>query len=354
MFVPGCKKKSIPAPKIRPLAVRMVPVRLGQISEGVTYVGTLHSRQEIRILARIAGKVADLPVAEGDEAKKGTVLARISAPETRARIAKMQAEIARVKTESDFACSQAKTDQKLLKSKAISRIRADASMQKCRSSQAALKALKAGLDELRLVAARSQETAPFEGRVLQWISRPGENIMPGRPILLFGGRDLEIRVMVQERDLGKRVRQGEPVVLMPGTKKETWAKVGSIAPMAMGPGRLVEVKIPITLKQARTLGLGHGMSVDVKFVTKQKKDALLVPASCVKRTNGKSVLFKVHDDHLKAVPVDTGLRAGQWIEIVTTAIRPEDQVVSGNLDMLKDGMLVYPVTESKTKEGAAR
>ncbi len=338
----GCKRKKIPVVKPGPLAVRVVRVKNGTVRRVLSYVGTIHSRREIRILARLGGKVADLPVPEGHFAKKGEILARIAAPETRARVARLRAEAARARVESRFACSVADTDRKLLKNKAISPIKADISMQKCESSRAALNAILAGLRETMVVQGRSQEKAPFDGMVLKWIAQPGENIMPGRPILSFGGSALEVRVMVQEKDVKQGIKPGEPVLIMPGTARQSRTKVAYVAPMAVGPARLVEVRIPLTPQQAK--GLSHGMSVPTAFVVDEEQNAMLVPASAIRRENNKAIVFKVADDRARAVRVRTGLGQGNLVAVRSRALRPGDRVIAGNLDVVRNNTRVYPVT----------
>jgi len=342
-FAAGCKRPVTPQSKPHPLAVRVQAAREGSIRETTLYVGTMHSQQEIRILARIAGKVADLPVQEGADAVRGAVLARIATPEMDARVGKLKAELARASAESAFACAQAKTDQQLLRKHAISPIRAEAGEMKCKSSRAGLNAIRAGLKEIRLVAGRSQEKAPFAGRVLQWIARPGENIMPGRPILMFGGKAMEVRVMVQEEDTKQRIRTGQEVILGTDNGQKVRARVNYVAPMAVGPGRLVEVRISVADKQVKTLGLAHGMSVNVRFVTAGKDNTLIVPESAIRTGTRGAVVFKVSKNIAREIPVKTGIRQGDAVAITTGALKTGDLVITGNLDVVKDGLIVYPV-----------
>ena len=342
----ACRKTDPQSQAQKALAVRTAKVRSGSIKELVRYVGTVHSREEIKVLARVAGRVAALPVAEGKQAKRGKAVAVIAAPEMSARVSRVYAEVARAREESAFLCQQAKTDEKLLRSHVIPRIKADASRQKCISSKAALRAVKASLKELRAVRGKTVERAPFDGTVLKWLAQPGENAMPGRPILIFGGKALEVRVLVHEKDVEAGIHKGTAVLLRLGGKDEVRAAVAQVAPMAAGPGRMFEVRIPLTKEQSGSLR--HGMSLDLAFVLHEAEKATSVPALAVTQRDSATGVYVVRKDRTRWVPVTTSYREGEWVA-VEGKLSPGDQVVVGNLDAVQSGMLVYPVL-GKTHE----
>ncbi|NOZ00382.1 MAG: HlyD family efflux transporter periplasmic adaptor subunit [Deltaproteobacteria bacterium] len=252
----SCGSPSLPSKSPQPMAVRIAAVRIGHVKDSLRYVGTVHSRNEIKVLARVAGKVAQLPIKEGETADRGDVLARIAAPEMNARVSRLKAEVARARKESAFLCRQAEVDQRLLSSNAISKVKDDASRQKCASSRAALKAARAGLNELKVMAGNTVESAPFPGTVLQWLAEPGENLMPGRPILMFGDAPLEIRVQVYEKDVIAGIGKGTSVILLPDPQHEVRAAVASVSPMAVGPGRMVEIQSPSRKRIPRVSDMG--------------------------------------------------------------------------------------------------
>ncbi|MBW2736429.1 MAG: efflux RND transporter periplasmic adaptor subunit, partial [Deltaproteobacteria bacterium] len=77
----GCRKKESAAPKkAPPLAVRVMKTRKGPLRETISYIGTLGSRREAKILARLAGSLTVLPAAEGAKVKEGQIVARLATP----------------------------------------------------------------------------------------------------------------------------------------------------------------------------------------------------------------------------------------------------------------------------------
>lgn len=335
-----------------PVAVRTVVVRRGAMQETLDYVGTVHSENEVTVLARMAGKVIEIPVAEGEVAVTGAVLARIAAPDTDVRVSRLGGEVGRAEEESAFLCRQARTDRELVKTKAISPIKADTSQQRCDASRSGVRSARASLRELEIVAAKTVEFAPFAGTVLQWVARPGENTMPGRPLLLFGDAPLELRVQVHEKDIARGIAPGMTALVDLGGDEPVATKVSFVGPVARGLGRAVEVRLavppglPAAPPGSAQAGLRHGTSVDVRFVLKRLADTRSVPRSAVARTAEGSALFVVADDRLRRVVLTPGLEEAGWVS-VGGAVSEGSHVVVGNLDVLRDGQPVYAVAQAE-------
>lgn len=339
------------------MAVRTAAVGRGPVTQTLRYVGTLHSRNEIHVMPRISGKLSDLPVVEGETAEQGAILARIAAPEADARVSRLQADVARVKDESAFLCRQAGIDRGLFGKGAISEVQADASRQKCDSAQAALNAARAGLRELDAVAGNTVERAPFSGTVLKWLSEPGENVMPGKPLLLFGDHSLEVRIRIHEKDILAGIGEGTVVLLQPDQSASVRGAVARVSPLAAGPGRMVEVRVPIEgatciedqepgdgteSRQGETGRFRHGMSVDVAFVQGETQDSLTVPVGAIRREGDVQAVYAVRDGKAVRTTIKTSVRQGGVVAVEGT-LEAGDRVVVGNLEAVRDGLALWPV-----------
>ena len=340
VILPSCTSPSPTPEATQPLAVRTIQVHKGSVRETLNYIGTVHSQNEIKVLARVVGKVSDLPVKEGENARRRAAIAYIAAPEMNARVSRLRAEVLRAKEESGFLCQQSETDRNLLSQKVISKLKSDASRQKCKSSKAALRAAKASLKELNSLAGNTVERAPFDGKVLQWLTEPGENVMPGRPILTFGDEPLEVRVKVHEKDVGAGIQKGTSVILFPKRSDSIQSEVSFVAPMAIGPGRMIEVRIPI--KKVNATSLQHGMSVDVSFVVREKTEAVLVPINALGKNEHGFGVYIVRDKTARWKKVTPSIQENGQVAIEAD-LKISDRVVVGNLDALHDNTKVYPV-----------
>ena len=340
LVFPSCSGEKTEIVRETPVAVEITNVRKGDMSESVRYVGTINSENEIRILARINGNVSVLQFKEGERAKKGSILSRISAPETNARISKMKKEIVKAQNESDFICEQANVDERLLAKNAVPTIKADTSKKNCESSRLTLNSATSSLNELEIMNSKTVERAPFNGTVLKWFANPGENIMPGFPILLFGDESYIVKISVHEKDIAKGIKKGLKVILTDQENKNFEAEVSFISPISTGPGRMLTVHIPVAEKQRKNFS--HGQSVDVSFLISEKKNVFQVPQNSILKEDSGEYVFLFKNEKIEKMKVISGITEKGWVTI-DVDIPKNSKVVVGNLEALSNGMTVYPV-----------
>jgi len=336
----SCNEKKTEIVRENPVAVKIIDVRKGDASEKIRYIGSVHSENEIRILARINGNILALPFKEGMSVKKGAVLSKISAPETGARISKMNEEIAKAQKESDFICDQAAVDEKLLAKNAIPSIKSETSKKNCENSKLGINSATSSLDELKIMSSKTVESAPFSGTVLKWFTNPGENIMPGFPILLFGDDTYIIKVFVHEKDISKGIKEGLKVILEDHENKSIESVVSFVSPISEGPGRMFEAHIP--LKKDLLQNLSHGHSINVGFIVSEKKNSFSVPLNSVLKDGESEYIFLFKDEKIEKRKVVLGISEKGWVTI-DGDIPENSKVVAGNLEALNSGMTVYPV-----------
>jgi len=308
------------------------------LAQRIGYVGTVHSRREVKVLAQTAGAVLSL-TREGETVREGQLVARITAPEIAARSSRMDAEVRRAQTERDFLCETYETDRKLGAAGAITSRQVDMSKKACDAATAALTAAQAGSREVGATSGKSKEQAPFDGLVLQWMVEPGQNVMPGMPLLLLGNHDLEVRVQVAERDLERGVREGIPAMIRFGGEAHR-LQVARVGPMATGPSRTFEVKLPLPgeLKTAPA----HGTSMRVDFLVAEAASSIAISEKALTKVNGADAVFVIDDERARAVEVVPGIRDRGLIE-VKGDVTAGAWVAVSNLDLLQDGVHVFAV-----------
>jgi HlyD family secretion protein len=187
---------------------------------------------EVTVSSKVTGRIASLPVAEGDRIKEDALIAVISAEEiparlaqTRARLQALQKQIeqisARLATLEHHA-AKARDDyrrnQTLFKEGAISARQMDLSENELRQAegdlggtQALLASAKAEADAARAMQEEAQVAlsdtrimAPIAGTVVTKAAEEGELVFPGRPLAVLV--DLTrpyLRVYLPEGDIGK-------------------------------------------------------------------------------------------------------------------------------------------------------
>jgi RND family efflux transporter MFP subunit len=347
----GCSAEPGPVPE-RPQAVRVVTVQQRSLDQRTAYVGTVRSVREIKVLARVAGTLAELPVTEGEPVESGDVLARIHAPDLGARLDQARAERQRAAAERDYACDAFATDEGLHRRGAISAAELDRSRRQCRSAEAAVRAAAAQTRELTTRTGERIERATVDGHVLEHLAEPGEYVTPGRPLVLVGDAELELEVAVSERDIAHgsaplpgrgRIAAGTEVeIRLPGGRIPS--EVRSVAPKADGRGRTFVVRIPLPAG----FGVRHGMSVDVDFILNRASEGMAVPIEAVVRDEDGTAVFLVEDDVVVRHSVTTGIASDGWVAL-SSSLPSGSRVVVTNLDVLHDGASVYPILVEKAR-----
>ena len=281
------------------------------------------------MLAQIPGTVTVLHVAEGIAIAKGQPLATILAPDIVARHARVRAERRRVERERDFACRQLRTDRVLAQSGDVTSVFLDRSKKNCSSARLAVTAAKAGEREVLVIKKRDKELAPFDGQVLMHRVDIGQTVMPGTPLMTFGSKALRMRLRIPAADLDD-VEVGSHINTQHGK-----LTVDEIRPLAMGPGRLVDVFADLDAATALRIGSSHTVTI----VQAQITDACKVPKAAIGRDKSGTYVLLLDGESLLRKTVMTGLNAQGWIAI-EPALAPGSKVVIGRVEGLD---LSHPV-----------
>jgi HlyD family secretion protein len=340
----GAAACSSPAPVAAepPLAVRITEVRRTDLAEEVRYIGTVRSVREVTVLARVAGTLDALPVAEGASVRSGEVLARIETPDLAARTSQAASELERARSERDYLCATHETDLRLLEAGAVSQAQVDASGRACRAARSSVAAAGARRSEVGSVLDRRVERAPFAGRVLEHLAESGEAVVQGRPLLLLGDDVLEIEVEVNEHDLALGIQPGTPAVVRPRGEGALRSSVRDIAARAHGPSRTIAVRVDLP----EGTSARHGTSAEVSLELARAERVTAVPVDAVTLEHDGTVVYVIEDGLARRQRVEVGIRDDGWIA-VQPDLEPGATVAVSNLGALVDGARVYAVGDER-------
>ena len=352
----GCQD-AVPASRVvvpqRPekvVAVRTQRVQQRPVRETLDYVGTVRAHHELKVSARTGGTLIGQEAQEGDVLKEGAVIARLDAPEPKARLRGVEAELRRARSQQAQACKVSKRDAALLKKKAVPQARADASRASCKAAAHGVSAIRARVDELNITLGHSDILTPSGGRALRWLVEPGESVRPGQPVLLVGSGVTELEVRVTDRDLARGILPGSVALVRADRGGYSRTEVRRVAAMASGPGRHVDVRVALP---DALHGLPAGSALDVRFVLREDRVATPVPRrALVRRGASESVLFTIADGVVHPVRVTIGISEGELVAVLP-ALTPGTTVAVSNLGMLSAGARVFEVLEGASEPAAA-
>jgi membrane fusion protein, multidrug efflux system len=156
----------------------------------------LVSQHDVMISSEVEGKVAQLPLNEGDAFKRGQLLVGFDCDLYAAQLRKVEAG-------ADAAAKVYAVNQKLSALHSVGELDVD-------QAQARVKEADAEAAYMRTIVSRCQVTAPFPGRVSRRVIAQYEYVQAGKPLLqIVDTEDLELKLMVPSRWLAW-LRGGTP------------------------------------------------------------------------------------------------------------------------------------------------
>jgi RND family efflux transporter MFP subunit len=240
----------------------------------------------------------------------------------RAQLAQAQANLAKLgggqrqgaldAQRASLLAAQAQLDKLLADPKASDLARADA-----RVAQA-----QALLDQARISVEDATLRAPFSGVVAAVNVAPGEAVGQESPVTLFDVSSYVVEVTVDEVDVA-RVQVGQQVDVLLDALGDPPLRgtVRQIAPRAQPESSVTAYEVTVEVDPAGR-AVKPGMTASASIMAARRDSALSVPAEAVSTVDGKSVVQVITTDdkgdmRLTQQPVETGLRAGDRIEIVS-------------------------------------
>jgi HlyD family secretion protein len=148
---------------------------------------------------------------------------------------------------------------------------------------------------------------------------------------------LEVKAEVAEADLVK-LQPGMPVLIRTVASDEPLrGSVRLVEPGVSASTRLGMARIEI--ENARIVRAGMYAEAEILVA---ERATLAVPISAVGESAAGAIVRKVTDGVVSEVPVKTGIRDGQWVEIVE-GLAAGDRIVTKAGAFVRDGDTVNPV-----------
>ena len=315
---------------LQPQRVTLAEPSRGPAIDAVYATGVIEAIDYARFGATVAGRVAELLVDEGDQVRKGDVVARLDDRQPRARLQDAKARL--TMAEAEIARDQTLMNRGVLAVQTLERAQQERDQ--------AVAAVDLFARQLEDYTVRS----PLDGTVMKRNVELGETV-PANAVMFEISSTARKRIAadVDERDIAG-VKLGAALAAhADGFPDEAFeAKVTNIRRQGDASSRTfrVEADLPGDTK------LMIGMTVDVDIVISQRANALLVPTGAVVHAPsqggrpGAPFVFVVENGRARRVDVKTGAVGTAKVEIVS-GLKDGDRVVVDPSDRLKDGDAVH-------------
>ncbi|HXZ47188.1 MAG TPA: efflux RND transporter periplasmic adaptor subunit [Pseudolabrys sp.] len=357
-----------------PVPVLVAPVARADVPVYLDAVGTIKALNTVTVVAQVDGKLISVNYKEGQDVKKGDILARIDPVTYQAQFD--QAVAKKAQDEAQLANSKLDLEryEKLAATNAIGKQQADTQRALVAQNTAIVQADQAAIENARAQLGYTTITAPLDGRtgirqvdegniVRAAAAQPIVVITQLKPISVFFNlpqQDLpQVNAAFAKGSLAvDALRSDNDAVIDRGSLKVVDNQVDQTTGT---------VKLKAEFPNA-DLQLWPGQFVNIRLLIDTLKQVLVVPTSAVQRGPNGTFVYVVKDDNTAVVRpitvqkqdetqtvVKSGLDANERV-ITTGFVRLTDgsKISIGSADAASPAQSVQPRTPRSDKQGSER
>ncbi len=317
LITTACSEQATPEKKVaKPHLVEIITAHSQALTINRQRNGTLTALREIEIYNQEEGQITALPFFEGDEVKKGDVVAKLDARLLQAQLDRTQA--LRHKAEQDLLRFKNLAEKGLTPKTEITRVETELAVAKADE--------KALLTRLDYTVIR----APISGIVSERLSEQGNIAERYSHLLTLSDQSsLITEVAVSELLINKLNVGDKPLLSIDAIGVVNAPLQGKITRIYPNLDPFTRTgTIEITLTPVPT-GARPGQLVRVTLKTEQSK-RLLIPFASLRRSNEGDYVFTIDKEQKAQItPVVTGLNVNDQVEIVSGLTEGVTVVVRG-------------------------
>jgi len=323
------KGAGAPAPAVM---VEAITATTAPMPQTITAVGSLRSDESVTVRPEVAGRVIAIGFQEGRPVAKGATLVKLDP-------AINEAEVQQAKANLTLANAKYERALDLQKQGFISGQARDEAENNLKLAEAA-----AALAAARL--AKTEIRAPFSGVIGLRSVSVGDYVKEGQDMVNLESIDpLKVDFRVPEVYL-KQVQVGQTLQVsldaLPGRSYE--GSVFAINPLVDAAGRAIVIRAQV--RNADT-ALRPGMFARVRLLTKDERDALVLPEQALVPQGEDQYVFRVVDGKATRTKVETGQRRDGRVEVLK-GVAPGETIVTAGQLKLRDGVPVTFAAAAKT------
>jgi len=191
-----------------------------------------------------------------------------------------------------------------------------------RQAKAEIERARSALKNAQVQLSYATITAPIQGVIASVSTEEGETVAAGMQaptfVTIIDLQRLQVDAYVDEVDIGK-VKVGQRAIFtvdaFPGTEFE--GTVSAIYPKAVIQDNVVNYDVVVDIQTPYHGRLRPEMTTSVTIFLDRRQDVLAVPSKAVQREQGKTMVYVLERGRAKPREIKVGWRDGRWIEVVS-------------------------------------
>lgn len=334
VLLSNCKKADVQDPRLLAPKVEVTRVREGNASEKV-YTGVVAARFQSDLGFRVAGKISERVVSEGQKVRKGDVLLRLDPEDLDLSVAAQQANVEAAQARFIQAKAEEARHAQLLISSAVSRQEYERTRETRDIAAAQLETAKA----LAKVSENSSQyailAADSDGVVVRTLGEPGQVVGAGQLVIQLahdGPREASINLPE-----GRRPVQGSKAIArLYGQPKSYPAVLRQLSDAANPLSRTFDARY-VLQDEAATASIGSTVTVTINDDSDTSRNAMTIPVGSVyDRGQGPGVWLVANGNEVRFKSVEL-VSIGNEEVVVKGNISKDDVVVTLGAHLLHEG-----------------
>jgi len=357
---PAAKGRGGFDPNARPLPVVAAPARKGNIDVRIDALGTVTPRNMVVVHSRVDGQLLGVGFREGQEVKKGEMLAQIDPRPFEVQLTQALGQMARDQAQLKNAQVDLERYRTLLTQDSISKQQVDTQEALVRQYQGAVQSDQGAIDNAKLQITYARIVAPISGRVGLRQVDPGNMVHASDSnglVTITQVQPITVIYPVPEDNVPrivKRVQSGQEVAVeafdRSGKNKLATGRLLTFDNQIDTATGTVKLKAEFPNQDA---ALFPNQFVNVRMAVETRQDVTLVPSAAIQRGAPGTFVFLVKQDQsVGMTPVKLGATEGENTE-VQSGVDPGNLVVVDGADKLRDGSKVERVDPNARRAGQA-
>jgi multidrug efflux system membrane fusion protein len=336
-----------------PMSIVPETVGKGDIGINLNALGTVASLATVTIRTQISGYLIKVVFKEGDEVKKGDLLAEIDSRPYEAALAQQRGQLARDEALLKGAQVDLNRYQGLAAQNAVPRQQLDTTIALVAQDQGTVEADRAMVKAAEVNLAYTKIVSPLDGRVGLRLVDQGNYVTPGDAnglVVITQIQPISVLFTVPEDNLqaiSKRLQAGAtlPVAALnrSGAAKLADGTLNTFDSQIDPTTGTIKLRAQFP-NEARTLY--PNQFVNIRLLLDTHKDVVTMSTAGIQRGVPGTFVYLIKDDSTVTVrPVKIGVTDGDRVEVLS-GLEPGDRIVIDGADKLREGAKVVVRTEA--------
>ncbi|RZN32288.1 multidrug transporter subunit MdtA [Bradyrhizobium sp. Leo121] len=346
-----------------PMSVVAETVGKGDIGINLNGLGTVSSLATVTIRSQISGYLTRIAFKEGDEVKKGDLIAEIDSRPFEAALAQAKGQLARDQAMLKGAQVDLARYQGLAKQNAVPHQQLDTQIALVAQNEGTVEADRASVQAAEVNLRYCHILSPLDGRVgLRQVDQ-GNYVTPGDAtgiVVITQLQPISVLFTLPEDQLqaiATRLREGAVLPAAAydrsGTNKLASGALQTFDSQIDPTTGTIKLRAQFS-NEARTLY--PNQFVNVRLLLDTHKDVTTVSTAGIQRGTPGTFVYLVNGDSTVSVrPVKLGVTEGDRVE-VQSGLSPGDRIVIDGADKLREGarIVIRPPTGAGESAAAAK